>query len=147
MSMRIFLPVLAAVISVGLSAAAPQNAKLKIDVGTTPATDGRQMYVSYCASCHGMEGRGDGELATLLKTPPIDLTQLSNNNHGRYPALHVIAVLHRGATASVPGTALMPEWGPIFAKIDRSHSLTATTSAKLLRISNLNRFIKGIQAN
>jgi hypothetical protein len=147
MSMRIFFPVLAAAIAMGLSAADQQNAKLKIDVGNAPATDGRQMYASYCASCHGMDGWVSGEFAALLKMSPIDLIQLSKNNQGRHPAQHVIAVLQEGPTRQPTGRLWYLNGAPIFAKIDWSPSLASASPAKLLRISNLNRFIQGIQAN
>ena len=147
MSIRFFFPVVAAVFSVSIGTAAQQNSKLRMDVGKAPVTDGRQMYVSYCASCHGMDGKGNGPVAESLKTPPTNLTQLSNQNHGKYPAHHVVAVLHGGTSPSAHGTALMPVWGPIFAKIDKSSSPATASSAKLLRISNLNRYIQGIQEN
>lgn len=35
---------------------------------------GQSLYVSHCALCHGEQGRGDGLLATSLRTPPGDLT-------------------------------------------------------------------------
>ena len=30
----------------------------------------------YCASCHGTSGKGDGPLASSMKIPPADLTQI-----------------------------------------------------------------------
>jgi mono/diheme cytochrome c family protein len=39
-----------------------------------PANEqGRSLYVRYCASCHGPEGRGDGADAPLLAQPPRNL--------------------------------------------------------------------------
>jgi cytochrome c553 len=147
MSIRIFLPVMAAVFAGCIGAAAQQNAKLRMEVGRTPANDGRQMYVSYCASCHGMDGKGSGEMAAVLKTQPADLTRLSSRNHGKYPAHRVATVLQEGVVTPAHGEALMPAWGPVFAKMDRSSSLVATSSTKMLRVSNLSRHIRGMQAD
>ena len=38
---------------------------------------GRRLFYSYCALCHGVDGKGHGPLSTKLKTkrPPADLTQ------------------------------------------------------------------------
>ncbi len=46
---------------------------------------GRDLYMFYCASCHGREGGGDGPTATALKTAPSDLTTLSATQWRRVP--------------------------------------------------------------
>jgi mono/diheme cytochrome c family protein len=38
-----------------------------------PAPEGRALYRTYCASCHGPAGRGDGPDASLFAVPPRDL--------------------------------------------------------------------------
>lgn len=38
------------------------------------AAKGRQVYLTYCATCHGEDGRGRGEGAALLTVKPQDLT-------------------------------------------------------------------------
>lgn len=50
--------------------------RLKNPVAATPASieEGRQLYLIYCAVCHGSEGKGDGTMAAKLMTPPPDLT-------------------------------------------------------------------------
>ena len=30
---------------------------------------GRSLYHTHCATCHGLEGRGDGPMATPMMTP------------------------------------------------------------------------------
>ena len=39
--------------------------------------NGKQMYVSYCAPCHGVDGKGNGPVAAALKKQPADLAVLS----------------------------------------------------------------------
>ena len=40
----------------------------------TPDLDGAALYQQRCASCHGRNGRGDGEYAGLLNPRPRDFT-------------------------------------------------------------------------
>jgi len=43
----------------------------------SPTVDwGRDLYMSYCVSCHGWTGKGDGPAGLALKSLPTDLTQL-----------------------------------------------------------------------
>jgi mono/diheme cytochrome c family protein len=37
---------------------------------------GKVMYKQYCAVCHGVEAKGDGPYASMLKVPPPNLTTL-----------------------------------------------------------------------
>ncbi|MGI9433073.1 MAG: c-type cytochrome [Myxococcota bacterium] len=41
-----------------------------------PGGPGSVLYLTYCESCHGVAGLGDGPAAASLRTPPADLTQL-----------------------------------------------------------------------
>jgi mono/diheme cytochrome c family protein len=127
--------------AVGLVYASQSDSKT-IVIGNQPASNGKQMYMSYCASCHGVDGRGSGPLASSLQIPPADLTQLSKNNHGKYPSTRVISVLQSGASTPGHGTAAMPVWGSVFARMDGGErSLT-----KALRMSNLSGYLETIQA-
>ena len=38
---------------------------------------GRSHYFTHCATCHGLEGSGDGPMAGVLTISPADLTELS----------------------------------------------------------------------
>jgi hypothetical protein len=51
--------------------------KLLIPVEKTSPTDCRQMFNSYCAPRHGVDGPGNGPAAPAVKTPPVDLTTLA----------------------------------------------------------------------
>ena len=39
-------------------------------------------FAAYCASCHGVDGMGNGPLADTLKVKPTDLTVISKKNDG-----------------------------------------------------------------
>src|SRR5512146_833053 len=53
----------------------------------TPFRDtGAVLFGTYCASCHGRNGHGDGPVAENLRTQPPNLTQLAKLNGGMFPA-------------------------------------------------------------
>jgi hypothetical protein len=60
---------LAAVLGVGGTAIWAQEDEV--------AGAGKGYYQTYCASCRGIHGRGDGPLADTLTAKPADLTLLS----------------------------------------------------------------------
>jgi mono/diheme cytochrome c family protein len=134
---------IAAAVALLLSAgyANQSKGKITIPVEKVNPTDGKQMYSSYCAPCHGTDGRGNGPVASVLKSPPTDLTTLAKAHNGKYPDVHVMAVLQFGSSLSAHGTAQMPVWGPLLGKIGNDHSQEAQ-----LRITNLSRYLESIQA-
>jgi mono/diheme cytochrome c family protein len=107
---------------------------------TTPAS-GKQMYVNYCAACHGANGKGDGPVGSALKKQPADLTVLSRNNGGKFPVNHVMSVIQFGTDLPSHGNSEMPVWGPFLGKMDHVDS-----SSRPLRISNLSRYLETLQA-
>lgn len=72
--------------------------------------DGRAAFMADCAGCHGVDGKGNGELARGLATAPPDLTQIAARNDGIFPRNQVMSTidgLDRGAHFS----PAMPEFG------------------------------------
>jgi mono/diheme cytochrome c family protein len=77
--------------------------------------NGEKMYVTYCAACHGIDGRGTGPAARSLKTKPTDLSVLAKQNNGKFPALHVQQlILAEGPITSSHGSKDMPVWQGLF---------------------------------
>jgi mono/diheme cytochrome c family protein len=103
---------------------------------------GRDLFEFYCASCHGRDGRGGGHVASALKTPPPDLTTLTQRNRGTFPAERVEDVIRGGTRAATPahGSSDMPVWGPIFKGLDNRNEVNEE------RINNLVKYIESIQA-
>ena len=52
---------------------------------------GKEMYLKYCASCHGNQGKGDGPVSRDLKVKVSDLTLLRSKNKGTYPVDRVMS--------------------------------------------------------
>ena len=137
---RPIVAVIAITLVAAMSYADQSTSKVTIPVTRTNPTDGKQMYTSYCAPCHGVDARGTGPVAPALKTPPTDLTLLSRMNHGKFPSSHVVSVLQNGADIPSHGTLAMPVWGPILANMNQTQP-----HETLLRMSNLSRYLETVQ--
>jgi mono/diheme cytochrome c family protein len=68
--------------------------------------EGRSLFSHYCATCHGAEGRGDGENASNLNPPAPDLT----TSKSLADASYVRRVIAEGS-AAVGRSPLSPPWG------------------------------------
>lgn len=147
MNKRVLIAFAAAAVIVSLTYAQQTTTKpgtTTITVNKTPANSGKVMYNSYCAPCHGTDGKGNGPVAPQLKQPATDLTMLSKNNGGKFPDAHLVAILQFGSEtqgkASAHGTAQMPVWGPILGNMDQG-----SAQETQLRIANLSRYIQSLQ--
>ena len=80
---------------------------------TAVVESGRDLFATYCASCHGVSGRGNGPAAEELRRRPADLTQLAKRNGGIFngPRIHSIV---DGRAVKAHGTMEMPVWGDAF---------------------------------
>ncbi len=112
-----------------------------VPITQTPSDSGKEMYNSYCAVCHGKDGKGNGPAASAMKTPPTDLTLLAQKNDGQYPSAHVAAVIKGQASTPSHGSQDMPIWGPLFSSIDQGHQALVQQ-----RIANLVTYLESVQA-
>jgi mono/diheme cytochrome c family protein len=112
-----------------------------VPIMATSATSGKEMYASYCATCHGTDGKGNGPAASALKVPPADLTTLSSNNAGKFPSLKVAGVIRGDSFISAHGSKEMPVWGELFMGISHGHD-----SEVQQRITNLTKYVESLQA-
>ena len=108
------------------------------------AEAGKIPYRQYCAVCHGLDGRGKGAMAQLLKVKPINLTQLSAKHKDIFPFWDVYRAIDGRKEIWGHGLRDMPIWGTVFkqeAGPDRGADLQAY--ARLLEIVY---YIESIQA-
>lgn len=136
----LFFAAVAATLALTMGYADQTKGTLRIPATKTDPTNGKAMYTSYCAPCHGADGRGNGPVAPALRTPPTDLTGMAKANRGKYPENHVTSVLRFGSEVKAHGAAEMPVWGTIFAKMNRDNS-----QERDLRTANLTRYLESIQ--
>ncbi|HWQ53508.1 MAG TPA: cytochrome c [Bryobacteraceae bacterium] len=108
--------------------------------GRPSPSSGPAMYRAYCASCHGVSGKGDGPAATALKRQPADLTALAGRHGGRFPSVRVFQSIEGDASIAAHGSREMPVWGAVFRQIGGSDE-----AAVKLRVRNLVRYIESIQ--
>jgi mono/diheme cytochrome c family protein len=106
----------------------------------TIAASGKQTYMQYCASCHGVDARGDGPAAFVLKTPPPDLTTLAKRHGGKFPHEYVSDVLRFGTRIVSHGSSDMPIWGPIFGSLDNYDEVAVRK-----RIKELSDYLASLQ--
>ena len=86
-------------------------ALLLSQLGTAQAADvakGKATFTSYCASCHGQTGKGDGPAAAGLKPKPKNLAD--PKFIGKLSDKYLTDVISKGG-AAVGKSALMPPWG------------------------------------
>lgn len=100
---------------------------------------GEDSFDRYCAACHGTDARGNGALATELRTPPSDLTLLARRNNGEFPRDAVRSFITGvGRTPAAHGTTEMPVWGPMFRAFESDARVRE-------RIANLVTYIETLQ--
>jgi mono/diheme cytochrome c family protein len=103
--------------------------------------NGQKLFRSYCVSCHGVNGKGSGPAAAALKTPPPDLTKITQRNRGTFPFDLVQKIINGEAqSGAAHGSREMPVWGPIFSQIAWDQDLGK------IRTYNLAKYLESIQA-
>ena len=111
---------------------------------------GKREFEANCASCHGLDGKGNGPLGNLLRVGPPDLTQLAKKNQGMLPMNRLYEVIE-GGTVPAHGPREMPIWGREYRIDDAEHLREARgnyDSAALVRarILLLLEYINRLQA-
>src|SRR5215472_14833898 len=77
-------------------------------------TQGRALYLQYCASCHGVTAEGDGPIARALTTPPANLRRLAERFGNPLPEDQVARYIDGRAAVKAHGPRDMPVWGARF---------------------------------
>jgi len=106
----------------------------------TSAASGKEMFIAYCASCHGADAKGNGPAASALNSKPADLTVLAAHNGGKFPASRVMSILRGEATVTAHGNRDMPVWGPVFWKMSQGHPAELQQ-----RVANLTHYLESLQ--
>lgn len=99
MHMRLTLMALAAA-----GAAAAQEADPEV---------GQEIFMSYCAQCHGFDATGVGPMAEILSVVTPDLTGLALRNDGVFPTAEVATKID-GRTPVLSHGGDMPLFGQFF---------------------------------
>ncbi|MDJ1017407.1 MAG: cytochrome c [Paracoccaceae bacterium] len=109
---------------------------------------GETLYNQYCATCHGLDGAGEGPLTQIMVDKPSDLRLLSANNPqvaGEFPMLHVIHVID-GRTGLRAHGGPMPTYGDIFMSEETGDRETyGAVLATRGRVLSLAMYLESIQ--
>lgn len=109
----------------------------------TPAEAGKTYYRQYCATCHGMTGKGDGPLSAALKVKTADLTQLAKKNGGKFPYIDVLDTIDGAKAIASHGSKEMPAWGETFqADIGQDPMTQAVVRGRLMLLTDYLRSIQ-----
>ena len=107
----------------------------------TYGVSGSYTYRTYCASCHGERGKGDGPLALSLRFHPPDLTRMARRNGGAYPEETVRKIIDGRRPIEGHGGPDMPIWGDAFKNAE-----TGFDDEKVrLKIDSVVDFLKTLQ--
>jgi len=135
---------IAASVATALAAPAPQAAPGP----ATPApgspvavVSGSYTFRTYCASCHGIDARGDGPLAESLRFRPPDLTRIAKRNGGEFPADKVVQIVDGRKPVKGHGGTDMPVWGDAFRNSDTGYDEASVKA----RIRSVVDYLKTIQ--
>jgi mono/diheme cytochrome c family protein len=101
--------------------------------------DGGKIFRGYCASCHGVNGNGDGPAAPALKTKLPQLGTLAQRNGGTFPADRVRSIIAGDNVPTAHGSREMPVWGPIFHQIEYDQDLG------YVRLQNVTEYLNTLQ--
>ena len=107
---------------------------------TGPDDTGSRLFRTYCASCHGTAGRGDGPMAMQLRRMPPDLTQFTRRNGGVFPSELVNRIVD-GREVMSHGDREMPVWGDAFRMVTGGPGAGVVKA----RIDAIVRYLAGIQ--
>lgn len=122
-------------LSLAFYCALPSEATAK---GQDKNAKGRQLYITYCASCHGVDGKGGGPAASALKVSLSDLTRIPQQD-GKFPIQRIQRIIGGDDVVSGHGNREMPVWGDYFRK-------TRDGSVSKLNVYALTKYIESIQA-
>ena len=101
------------------------------------APQGKQLFIKYCGSCRGPDGKGDGYLSGSRKQKPADLTLIAKKNGGKFPEQTVMRFIDGTTDVRAHGNPDMPVWGEVFKQqIASSPTQQAEIRATILSIVN-----------
>ena len=124
-------------ISIFVSAASAEE----IDVG-------QREYKNHCAFCHGLEGKGDGPSANMIRGKVADLSILQRNNKGVFPFKRVYDVIDGRDVVAAHGSRAMPVWGDVYSREATDWSLPVGVDKESFirgRILSLTEYISRLQ--
>jgi mono/diheme cytochrome c family protein len=104
------------------------------------ANEGRELFLTACASCHGTTAVGNGPAAQAMRKSPPDLTGLTLANGGIFPAARLARIVD-GRDVEAHGDREMPIWGAVFKALPAGPSEETVRA----RIAAIIKYLESIQ--
>jgi mono/diheme cytochrome c family protein len=104
---------------------------------------GAELFATYCASCHGIDARGDGPAAPALRPPPTDLTRIAARSGGVFPENSTARLIDGRFDLPAHGSREMPVWGARLA--DQIPDRATGGEVVRGRITSLVEYLKSLQ--
>lgn len=125
---------LAVIAAAALAGCVPEGGQM---TAMPERTDGRALFMEYCAVCHGDAAKGDGRLARSMAKAPKDLTLIALRHGDSFPRAKVMSIVDGYARSDLGGPA-MPEFGELLAgdlvPFDSGDGRPTPTPAKLVAL-------------
>lgn len=80
---------------------------------------GADTFATHCASCHGVQGEGDGPVAAAMRVTVPNLRSLTERNGGQFPTETVASYIDGRNMPAAHGDRYMPVWGGVFATTEQ----------------------------
>ncbi|WP_135505150.1 c-type cytochrome [Roseovarius aestuariivivens] len=109
---------------------------------------GKGVYKDLCTNCHGVDGKGGGDIGELFAVTPPDLTKMSARNDGKFPFPKAYQIIISGQKVAGHGPLEMPVWGDYFmadALQDRGLSKSDSIDAAAGRALSVTYYLESIQ--
>lgn len=78
---------------------------------------GKDLYLRFCAACHGKSGRGDGPVADSFRVEVPDLTLIARRAGGSYPRERIVKIIDGRHILGAHGSRTMPVWGEELSRL------------------------------
>jgi mono/diheme cytochrome c family protein len=102
---------------------------------------GAYTFKTYCATCHGVSGKGDGQIASMLTVRPSDLTRIAARNGGKFAADEVRKRIDGREFVPPHGASDMPIWGDALSQSEQAGGQEAVKA----RIDELVDYLRTLQ--
>jgi mono/diheme cytochrome c family protein len=108
---------------------------------------GRDLYMTYCWQCHGLNAEGNGPMAEMLAIQTPNLTRIAERNNGEFPTA-VVAAKIDGRSPLLAHGGEMPIFGPAL-EADQHVVLSLKSGQPMmtaLPLANVVVYLESIQA-
>ena len=107
---------------------------------------GKDLYMTNCWQCHGLNSKGFGPMAEMLAIETPDLTELAKRNNGVFP-MEAVAMQIDGRSPLLAHGGEMPIFGPSLES-DQNVALRLESGQSLmtgLPLANVITYLESVQ--